>query len=93
MAFEIAFSRADAQRRLQPADHPRVTGVATVEPRIADLDLRLHHHRDPEVRLVEQLRSAEPSRRDAKHRERRPIQRESSADDRGSPPKRPCQHS
>src|SRR5262249_9171252 len=66
----------------QPAGDRNVQRAAPLEPWIADLDLRLHHHRHPDLWTEIELDADEAFWRDADHRKGRAVDVNGCSDNR-----------
>src|SRR5256885_2903643 len=62
---QVALGLAHRDAGLESSSNPGVRGAPALEPIVAGLDLRLHHHRHPQLRPEEQLGADEAAWRDA----------------------------
>jgi hypothetical protein len=71
------------ERRPGPgsADNERIRRAASVEPRIPGLDLRLHHHRHPDLGAIETFGAVKALRCDAQDGERPAVEHDGTPDD------------
>ena len=78
---QIGFGLSSRDARLHASGHPGIPRPTRVQPWIADLNLRLHHHRHPDLRTVEEFSPMESGWCDAEDRVRQAIDVHGGADD------------